>query len=162
MKTTRPAHRGIMPQPLGALHVRPRIPRDGQILTAKLARQAHEGHSGACARRPASRRPSWSIRASHHRPLRTWLLKSRRCIRRKTRLLRALAEQHYRRAVEATHQNGSAWIGPAASYDRLGRFDLADFAYRHAIGSKAKTISSSTTGAIPTPNLATFAGQDDS
>jgi tetratricopeptide (TPR) repeat protein len=44
-----------------------------------------------------------------------------------------LAEQYYRRAVEATHQNGSAWIGLAASYDRLGRFDLADLAYRHAI-----------------------------
>ena len=44
-----------------------------------------------------------------------------------------LAEQYYRRAVEATHQNGSAWIGLAASYDRLGRFDLADRAYRHAI-----------------------------
>jgi Flp pilus assembly protein TadD len=44
-----------------------------------------------------------------------------------------LAEQHYRRAVEATRQNGSAWIGLAASYDRLGRFDLADLAYRHAI-----------------------------
>ena len=29
--------------------------------------------------------------------------------------------------------NGSAWIGLAASYDRLGRFDLADLAYRHAI-----------------------------
>jgi tetratricopeptide (TPR) repeat protein len=39
-----------------------------------------------------------------------------------------LAEQHYRRAVEATRQNGSAWIGLAASYDRLGRFDLADLA----------------------------------
>ena len=44
-----------------------------------------------------------------------------------------LAEQHYRRAVEATRQNGAAWIGLAASYDRLGRFDLADLAYRHAI-----------------------------
>ena len=44
-----------------------------------------------------------------------------------------LAEQHYRRAVEATHQKGSAWIGLAASYDQLGRFDLADLAYRHAI-----------------------------
>ncbi|MFZ0495152.1 MAG: hypothetical protein WBE80_18100 [Methylocella sp.] len=43
------------------------------------------------------------------------------------------AERHYRRAVEATRQNGSAWIGRAASYDRLGRFDLADLAYRHAI-----------------------------
>jgi Flp pilus assembly protein TadD len=44
-----------------------------------------------------------------------------------------LAEQHYRRAVEATRQNGSAWIGLAASYDRLGRFDLADLAYRRAL-----------------------------
>jgi Flp pilus assembly protein TadD len=44
-----------------------------------------------------------------------------------------LAEQYYRRAVEAAHQNSSAWIGLAASYDRLGRFDLADLAYRHAI-----------------------------
>jgi Flp pilus assembly protein TadD len=44
-----------------------------------------------------------------------------------------LAEQYYRRAVEATHQNGAAWIGLAAAYDRLGRFDLADRAYWHAI-----------------------------
>jgi tetratricopeptide (TPR) repeat protein len=44
-----------------------------------------------------------------------------------------LAEQHYRRAVEATHQNSSAWIGLAAAYDRLGRFDLADLAYRRAV-----------------------------
>ncbi len=44
-----------------------------------------------------------------------------------------LAEQYYRRAVEAARQNGSAWIGLAAAYDRLGRFDLADQAYRHAI-----------------------------
>jgi Flp pilus assembly protein TadD len=44
-----------------------------------------------------------------------------------------LAERHYRRAVEATHQNGAAWIGLAASYDRIGRFDLADRAYRYAL-----------------------------
>ncbi|MCI0597978.1 MAG: hypothetical protein L0Y50_13185 [Beijerinckiaceae bacterium] len=44
-----------------------------------------------------------------------------------------LAERYFRRAVEATHQNGPAWIGLAASYDRLGRFGLADRAYRHAI-----------------------------
>jgi tetratricopeptide (TPR) repeat protein len=31
-----------------------------------------------------------------------------------------LAEQYYRRAVEANRQNGSAWIGLAAAYDRLG------------------------------------------
>jgi Flp pilus assembly protein TadD len=44
-----------------------------------------------------------------------------------------LAEQYFRRAVEATHQNGPAWIGLAAAYDRLARFDLADRAYWHAI-----------------------------
>lgn len=43
-----------------------------------------------------------------------------------------LAENHFRRAVEATPQNGAAWVGLAASYDRLGRFDLADRAYRQA------------------------------
>jgi tetratricopeptide (TPR) repeat protein len=41
--------------------------------------------------------------------------------------------KYYRRAVEATRQNGSAWIGLAAAYDRLGRFDLADVAYRRAV-----------------------------
>jgi Flp pilus assembly protein TadD len=44
-----------------------------------------------------------------------------------------LAEQYYRRAVEATRQNGSAWTGLAAAYDRLKRFDLADRAYRQAL-----------------------------
>lgn len=42
-----------------------------------------------------------------------------------------LAEVHFRRAVEA---NGSAeaWLGLAAAYDRLRRFDLADRAYAQA------------------------------
>ncbi len=44
-----------------------------------------------------------------------------------------LAQVHYRRAVEATPQNGAAWIGLAASYDRIGRFDLAARAYRYAL-----------------------------
>lgn len=43
-----------------------------------------------------------------------------------------LAEQAYQRAVEVSPQNGAAWLGLAASYDRLGRFDLADRAYRQA------------------------------
>jgi Flp pilus assembly protein TadD len=43
-----------------------------------------------------------------------------------------LAEVHFRRAVEATPRNGAAWVGLAASYDRIGRFDLADRAYRQA------------------------------
>lgn len=43
-----------------------------------------------------------------------------------------LAEKHFRRAVEATPRNGAAWVGLAACYDRLARFDLADRAYRRA------------------------------
>ncbi len=40
-----------------------------------------------------------------------------------------LAEQSFRKAVEADHNNAEAWLGLAASYDRLKRFDLADRAY---------------------------------
>jgi len=43
-----------------------------------------------------------------------------------------LAELHFRKAVESTPRNGAAWVGLAASYDRLARFDLADRAYRRA------------------------------
>jgi Flp pilus assembly protein TadD len=44
-----------------------------------------------------------------------------------------LAEQHFRRAVEQGPRNVEAWIGLAASYDKLKRFDLADRAYEQAI-----------------------------
>lgn len=40
-----------------------------------------------------------------------------------------LAEQAFRKAVEEDHNNAEAWLGLAASYDRLKRFDLADRAY---------------------------------
>ena len=40
-----------------------------------------------------------------------------------------LAEQYYRRAVEANPESLDAWLGLAASYDRLNRFDLAENAY---------------------------------
>ena len=43
-----------------------------------------------------------------------------------------LAELYYQRAVEATKQNSAAWAGLAASYDRIGRYDLAARAYRQA------------------------------
>jgi Flp pilus assembly protein TadD len=45
-----------------------------------------------------------------------------------------LAERHFRRAVEAQSKDAEAWLGLAASYDRLKRFDLADRAYDEAIG----------------------------
>lgn len=44
-----------------------------------------------------------------------------------------LAEQHFRRAAEKGPQTLEAWVGLAASYDKLKRFDLADRAYAQAI-----------------------------
>jgi Flp pilus assembly protein TadD len=44
-----------------------------------------------------------------------------------------LAEKHFRKAVEGQPRSAEAWIGLAASYDRLRRFDLADRAYDQAI-----------------------------
>jgi Flp pilus assembly protein TadD len=44
-----------------------------------------------------------------------------------------LAEKHFRRAVELHPNDAEAWVGLAASYDRLRRFDLADRAYQQAI-----------------------------
>ena len=40
-----------------------------------------------------------------------------------------LAERYFRRAVELNAQSAEAWLGLAASYDGLRRFDLADRAY---------------------------------
>ena len=45
-----------------------------------------------------------------------------------------LAEKYFRRAAEMHPRDAEAWLGLAASYDRLGRFDLADRAYAQAIG----------------------------
>ena len=44
-----------------------------------------------------------------------------------------LAERHFRAAAEAQPRNPEAWLGLAASYDELRRFDLADRAYTQAI-----------------------------
>ncbi len=40
-----------------------------------------------------------------------------------------LAERYYRQAIEERHNNVEAWLGLAAAYDRLKRFDNADKAY---------------------------------
>lgn len=50
-----------------------------------------------------------------------------------------LAEQSYRKAVEVTPRDAEAWIGLAASYDRLRRFDLADRAYEQAVKLVGRT-----------------------
>lgn len=43
-----------------------------------------------------------------------------------------LAEKHFRRAVEQHPRDLESWVGLAASYDRLRRYDLADRAYDQA------------------------------
>ncbi|MBF9233667.1 tetratricopeptide repeat protein, partial [Microvirga alba] len=40
-----------------------------------------------------------------------------------------LAERYFQAAVERSPLDGDSWMGLAASYDQLGRFDLADRAY---------------------------------
>ena len=44
------------------------------------------------------------------------------------------AERYFRRAVESHPRDAEAWLGLAAAYDQLHRFDLADRAYNQAIG----------------------------
>jgi Tfp pilus assembly protein PilF len=44
-----------------------------------------------------------------------------------------LAENSFRSAAEKHPRDAEAWVGLAASYDRLHRFDLADRAYAEAI-----------------------------
>ena len=55
-----------------------------------------------------------------------------------------LAERHFRRAVEQHPRDLESWVGLAASYDRLRRFDLADRAYEQAMkiaGPKAEILN---------------------
>jgi len=49
------------------------------------------------------------------------------------------AERYFRDAVEKAPRDATAWVGLAATYDRLARFDLADRAYRTAIGLTGET-----------------------
>jgi Flp pilus assembly protein TadD len=50
-----------------------------------------------------------------------------------------LAERYFRRAVESGPREAEAWLGLAASYDRLRRFDLADRAYGQLVGLSGRT-----------------------
>jgi len=50
-----------------------------------------------------------------------------------------LAERHFRAAVEANPKSAEAWLGLAASYDRLSRFDLAERAYERVIKLQGRT-----------------------
>lgn len=51
-----------------------------------------------------------------------------------------IAQRYYRDAVEKAPKDVVAWIGLAASYDRLRRFDLADQAYKRAIALGGETV----------------------
>jgi Flp pilus assembly protein TadD len=51
-----------------------------------------------------------------------------------------LAEKHFRTAVETHANDAEAWLGLAASYDQLRRFDLADRAYAQAIRIAGPTV----------------------
>jgi Flp pilus assembly protein TadD len=44
-----------------------------------------------------------------------------------------LAERYFRKAVESGPKDAEAWLGLAAAYDRLRRFELADRAYDEVI-----------------------------
>jgi Flp pilus assembly protein TadD len=44
-----------------------------------------------------------------------------------------LAERHFRKAVEMHPRDAESWVGLAAAYDQLKRFDLADRAYAQAV-----------------------------
>ena len=55
-----------------------------------------------------------------------------------------LAEQKFRKAVELRSDNAEAWMGLAASYDQLGRFDFAERAYQQLFklaGRKPQIVS---------------------
>src|SRR5262249_48942878 len=44
-----------------------------------------------------------------------------------------LAERHFRKAVELHPRDAESWVGLAAAYDQLRRFDLADRAYAQVL-----------------------------
>ena len=52
-----------------------------------------------------------------------------------------LAQQYFQNAVEKTPRDVTAWVGLAASYDRLARFDLADRSYVAAVKLAGHTPS---------------------
>jgi len=50
-----------------------------------------------------------------------------------------LAEESFRKAVEARTDSPSAWLGLAASLDQLGKFNEADTAYRQVSALKSNS-----------------------
>ena len=52
-----------------------------------------------------------------------------------------MAERYFRDAVEKSPRDVTAWVGLAASYDRMRRFDLADQAYAQALKLRGPTVA---------------------
>lgn len=50
-----------------------------------------------------------------------------------------IAERYFGDAVEKAPKDATAWVGLAATYDQIGRFDLADSAYAAAISLVGET-----------------------
>ena len=70
---------------------------------------------------PVRRTPQTGDRTLQSRPLSDW------------------PNGYFRDAVEKAPKDVAAWVGLAASYDRLARFDLADRAYASAIQLAGET-----------------------
>jgi Flp pilus assembly protein TadD len=51
-----------------------------------------------------------------------------------------ISQRYFKDAVEKAPRDVTAWVGLAASYDRLRRFDLADQAYAAAIRLGGETV----------------------
>jgi Flp pilus assembly protein TadD len=51
-----------------------------------------------------------------------------------------ISQRYFKDAVEKSPKDVTAWIGLAASYDKLRRFDLADQAYAQAIRLGGETV----------------------
>ena len=51
-----------------------------------------------------------------------------------------MAERYFRDAVEKAPRDVTAWVGLAACYDRIARFDLADRAYSMAVKLAGETV----------------------
>ena len=51
-----------------------------------------------------------------------------------------ISQRYFKDAVEKAPKDLTAWVGLAASYDRIRRFDLADQAYRQAIRLGGETV----------------------
>ncbi len=92
------------------------------------------GQKGVAPRNPHASLPA----ASRLDPSQVDLVKAQNHFRNEDY---GLAETYFRKAVERYPNNGDAWVGLAASYDRLRRFDLAERAYRVVVQKVGYTVT---------------------